>query len=120
MRSSQRCCPEPTALLPTLVAEGAAVAAVTLAYGLAARGEAAAAVVAEQETAGVGRCAGLVAQGTLVALVALAAVGEGVEGQAEPVHTPVGSHSHQVSDTGHSSACTVVYQHQLLWHDTCR
>lgn len=96
--SPQRCCPEPTTLQPTLVTEGPAVAAMALTYGLAAWGEAAAAVVAGQEAAGVGRCAGLVAQGTLVALVALAAVGEGVEGQAEPVHAPVGSHSHQVSD----------------------
>lgn len=77
--------------MPTLVAEGSGVATVALASGLATRGEAAVAVAAGLVVAGVRRLSGLVAEGTLVALVALAAVGEGVEGQAQPVHAPVGT-----------------------------
>lgn len=49
------------------------------------------AVDAGLAAAGIGWLSRLVAEGALVALVALAAVGEGVEGQAQPVHAPAGT-----------------------------
>ena len=55
------------------------------------------AVDARLATAGVGRLGGLVAERALVALVALAAVGEGIEGQAQPVHAPAGTQRRQAS-----------------------
>lgn len=75
----------------TLVTEGSGVAIMALTGGLATWGEVAVAVDTGLVAAGVGRLGRLVAESSLVALMALAAVGEGVEGQAQPVHTPVGT-----------------------------
>lgn len=74
-----------------MVTEGSGVAIVALAGGLATWGEVAVAMDTGLAAAGIGWFGRLVAECALVALMALAAVGEGVEGQAQPVHTPVGT-----------------------------
>lgn len=98
----------PTSPAPTLVTEGSGVSAVALAGGLAPWGEAAVAMDTGPVVTGVRRLGRLVAEGTLVALVALAAVGEGVEGQAQPMHTPVGTQHCQA----HASTATTCMAHQ--------
>ena len=74
------------------------------------------AVDAGLAVAGVGGLGRLVAQGTLVALAALAAVGEGVEGQAQPVHAPAGTRCRQAllawHGTTHSPPAPARRQHQ--------
>lgn len=62
-----------------------------LAGGLATWGEVAVAMDTGLVAAGVGWLGRLVAERALVALVALATVGEGIKGQTKPMHTPVGT-----------------------------
>lgn len=108
----------PTSSAPTLVTEGSGVAIVALAGGLATWGEVAVAMDTGLVAAGVGGLVRLVAEGALVALMALATVGEGVKGQAKPVHTPVGTRCCQDLLVWHQHAQPPVLS--MAWLSTSR
>lgn len=76
--------------------------------GLATWGEVAVAMDTGLVAAGVGWFGRLIAECALVALMALATVGEGIKGQAKPMHTPVGTRCCQdlLAWHGEAPACT--------------
>lgn len=69
--------------------------------------------------AGVGWLGRLVAERALVALMALAAVGEGIKGQAQPVHTPVGTHCCQDLLAWHQHADPISTERGRALHQRC-